>query len=70
MRQKQYDSIFDKVVEEIIQCDSVSIPFLQRRFLIGYSRALRLISKLEKFGYIEKGEEGKPRKVLHNKLLQ
>ena len=67
---KYSDPIFDEVVEEIIKCERVSIPFLQRRFAIGYTRAERLLTQLVQFGYVEKAKNYTPRKVIKNKLLQ
>lgn len=65
MKQKQYDPLFEKIVDEIIQCEFVSIPFLQRRFLVGYSRAARILTQLENKGYIKsEAIKGSLRKVI------
>ena len=55
-----YDEILDLIVEE----DEVSIAFLQEKFRLGYNRALRCMTLLEKNGIVGPETESKTRKVL------
>lgn len=62
------DPIYDETVKLVIQHDTVSASFLQRKLLIGYSRAARLIDLLERKGIISHADGSKPRGVLIKSL--
>ncbi|MEC1983399.1 DNA translocase FtsK [Bacillus cereus] len=65
---KEYvDGIYESVKEWVITREIISTTMLQRRFRIGYTRAARIINKLEKKNIIEPREDRGPRKVLANK---
>lgn len=61
----EHDEMYDTITEWLQDQDSVSISMLQRRFRLGFSRAGRIIDKLEADGYIEARSGSKPRKVIH-----
>jgi len=58
------DELFKKAVELLKGTSEISASFLQRRLVIGYSRAARILDQLEEKGYLGKAEGAKPRKVI------
>lgn len=60
-----YDEMYDVILDWLTDQDVVSISMLQRKFRLGFSRAGRIIDKLEQDGYIEARSGSKPRKVIH-----
>jgi DNA segregation ATPase FtsK/SpoIIIE-like protein len=58
------DDDFKKAIELVIQYDRCSASLLQRRLVIGYARAARLIDQLEAAGVLGPAEGSKPREVL------
>jgi S-DNA-T family DNA segregation ATPase FtsK/SpoIIIE len=61
------DELFAEAVELVLKKGSVSIQLLQRRFSIGFSRATRIMDKMEEMGIIGKGDGAKSRSVLMSK---
>ncbi len=64
------DVLFEKAVQLIMQQETASASFLQRRLSIGFARAARILDQLEKAGYIGPAEGSKPRKVLRRQTPQ
>ena len=62
------DELYDKAVEVVGKYDRASASLIQRRLMIGYARAARLIDMLEKKGIVGSGEGGRPRKVFKKKV--
>lgn len=58
------DELFPAAVEYAIECGSISISAIQRRFKVGYSRAGRLIDTMEQKGVVEASQGAKARQVL------
>ncbi len=58
------DKLFLEAVELILENGQASVAMFQRRFKIGYQRAVRLIDEMEKFKIIGPYEGTKPRQVL------
>jgi DNA segregation ATPase FtsK/SpoIIIE-like protein len=59
------DELYDQAVELIQRLNKASISLLQRRLRIGYTRAARLIDRMEAEGIVGPAESGsKPREVL------
>lgn len=58
------DELFKESVKIVVKYDKVTASLLQRKFLIGYSRACRILDQLEALGIIGPAEEAKPRDVL------
>jgi S-DNA-T family DNA segregation ATPase FtsK/SpoIIIE len=65
----EYDEMYDKAVEFVMQRGEASISLIQRRFRIGYNRAARMVEVMERDGLVGPSVGGKPRKVLLNKEL-
>ncbi len=57
------DAIFP-AMEIAVEAGQVSTSLLQRKLSLGYSRAARIVDKLEKLGVVGPFEGSKPRKVL------
>ena len=62
----EYDSMFDTILNWVLERDEVSISMLQRQFRLGFSRAGRIIDQLERDGYVEARSGSKARKVIHS----
>ena len=58
------DTLFDKVVEDVIKNRRVSTSYIQRAFGVGYSKAADIIERLEDLGIISSANGSKPRIVL------
>ena len=63
----EIDQFFLKALWLAVNCETVSISQLQRRFQIGYSRAGGLIDKMERMKFITGNEGSKARRVLLTK---
>ena len=59
-----FDELFDDAVLLVVKDNQGSISYLQRRLKIGYSRAARIIDRMEEIGIVGPSEGSKPRKVL------
>lgn len=57
------DELLPRVLDYIVNEESISTSKLQRVFSIGYNRAARIIEELEKRQYISPARGSKPRKV-------
>lgn len=57
------DSVFDEAVRIVIENKLCSASFLQRRLMLGYARAARLVDQLEKMSVIGPQIGNKPREV-------
>ncbi len=59
------DEMYDEAVELVRRLQKASVSLLQRRLRIGYTRAARLIDRMEEEGIVGPATEGsKPREVL------
>ena len=61
------DELIDKAIEVILEYQTASTSFLQRKLSVGYSRGARIIDELEQMGIIGPQEGSKPRKILITK---
>ena len=60
----ELDPLFDQAVKLIMPLEFVSVSLLQRKYMIGYSRAARLLDQMEADGIIGPAIGSKPREVL------
>jgi S-DNA-T family DNA segregation ATPase FtsK/SpoIIIE len=60
----EYDAVYDRAVELVMQKGQASTSMLQRAFRIGYNRAARIIELMERDGVIGPMDGAKPREVL------
>ena len=51
-------------MEIAVEAGNISTSLLQRKLSLGYSRAARIVDKLETLGVVGPYEGAKPRKVL------
>ncbi len=58
------DSLFEDSLRLIVQHNTASASFLQRKLSIGYARAARILDELYNAGIISAGEGAKPRDIL------
>jgi S-DNA-T family DNA segregation ATPase FtsK/SpoIIIE len=58
------DEMFDEAVQVVLETRRGSISLLQRRLMVGYQRAARLMETMEKFGIVGAYNGDKPREVL------
>lgn len=67
--EEEIDSLYEEAKKFVIQEKKASTVLLQRKFLIGYNRASRLIDQLEKGGVIAPSKGVNPREVLIDKYV-
>ncbi len=58
------DTLYDEARQIVIETQTASTTFLQRKLKIGYARAASLMDELETRGVISSQEGSKPRRVL------
>jgi S-DNA-T family DNA segregation ATPase FtsK/SpoIIIE len=63
----EYDEMYDKAVEFVVQRGEASVSMIQRHFRVGYNRAARMVDVMERDGLVAPSVGGKPRKVLVNR---
>lgn len=56
--------LYEKTIDYAIERGEISTSLIQRKFVIGYNRAARIIDQLEKNGIIGPQNGSKPRDVL------
>lgn len=61
-----YDPLFEKAAEVVIESGTASTSFLQRKLSVGYARGAKIIDQLQDYGVIGPPDGSKPRKVLMN----
>lgn len=62
------DELFEEAARLIVESKMASASFLQRKFILGYNRAGRIIDQLEYYKIIGKFEGKLPREVLFHRL--
>ncbi len=58
------DTLYQQALQVVVETQTASTTFLQRKLKIGYARAASLIDELEQKGVIGPQEGGKPRRIL------
>lgn len=58
------DVLLPRAKELVKQFDSISVATLQRRLVIGYAHAERILDQLTEKGVLAPADGSKPRKVL------
>lgn len=64
-----YDPLFEKAAEIVMETGTASTSFLQRKLSVGYARGAKIIDQLQEYGVIGPSEGSKPRQVLMNKQM-
>lgn len=60
----EYDAIYDRALELVMEKGQASTSMLQRAFRIGYNRAARIIDMMEREGVVGPMDGAKPRDVI------
>lgn len=63
---ENFDPLFEKAAEVVIETGTASTSFLQRKLSVGYARGAKIIDQLQDYGVIGPPDGSKPRKVLMN----
>ena len=58
------DPLLEEAIDLVVDSQTASTSFIQRRFKVGYARAGRIIDQMEERGIISKYNGSKPREVL------
>jgi DNA segregation ATPase FtsK/SpoIIIE, S-DNA-T family len=58
------DVLMEKALKIVVERQSASASYLQRRLKIGYNRAARLVEQMEEDGYVGPARGSKPRELL------
>ncbi len=64
MSDREKDELFDQAVRIILETNQASVSILQRKLMLGYTRAARLIDSMEAEGLVGAYQGSKPRKIL------
>lgn len=67
--ENNYDPLFEKAAEIVMETGTASTSFLQRKLSVGYARGAKIIDQLQEYGVIGPSEGSKPRQVLMNKQM-
>lgn len=67
--ERERDELFDEAVRLILESNQASVSILQRRLMLGYARAARLIDSMEQEGIVGPYQGSKPRKILVDRKL-
>lgn len=67
--ENNYDQLFEKAAEIVIETGQASTSFLQRKLSVGYARGAKIIDQLQEYGVIGAPEGSKPRQVLMTKQM-
>lgn len=62
------DELLEDAIKIAIQYDRVSTSIFERKFVIGYARASKLMDQLETLKVVGKSRGAKPREVLIHSL--
>ncbi|OGX31956.1 MAG: hypothetical protein A3D27_04035 [Omnitrophica WOR_2 bacterium RIFCSPHIGHO2_02_FULL_46_37] len=65
--EREKDELFDQAVRLILESNQASVSILQRRLMLGYARAARIIDAMEQEGIVGSFQGSKPRKILIDK---
>lgn len=58
------DPLLEEAIDMVVESQTASTSFIQRRFKVGYARAGRIIDQMEQRGIISGYQGSKPREVL------
>jgi DNA segregation ATPase FtsK/SpoIIIE, S-DNA-T family len=64
LEDEEYDELYDKAVDVVLQNKKASISFVQRKLRIGYNRAARIIEIMEREGIVSEQYGTGKREVL------
>ncbi|HCD38210.1 MAG TPA: hypothetical protein DEQ77_05750 [Candidatus Omnitrophica bacterium] len=62
--ERERDELFEEATRLIVESNQASVSILQRRLMLGYARAARLIDAMEQEGIVGPYQGSKPRKIM------
>src|SRR3989338_192939 len=66
---REKDELFDEAARIILESNQASVSILQRKLMLGYTRAARIIDSMEEEGIVGPYQGSKPRKILVDRQL-
>ncbi|WP_295993395.1 DNA translocase FtsK [uncultured Alistipes sp.] len=64
----RYDSLFAEIAREAVQNGQISTSMIQRNYEVGFNRAGRIMTQLERAGIVGRQQGAKPRDILFHDL--
>ncbi len=64
----KYDSLFAEVARAAVSNGSISTSAIQRNYEVGFNRAGRIMTQLERVGIVGRQEGAKPRDILYHDM--
>ncbi|MFR9620509.1 MAG: DNA translocase FtsK 4TM domain-containing protein [Rikenellaceae bacterium] len=64
----KYDTLFGEIARVAVNNGTISTSFIQRNFEVGFNRAGRIMTQLERAGIVGRAEGAKPREILYHDL--
>ena len=61
---KKFDALFADIARDAVQSGSISTSMIQRNYEVGFNRAGRIMTQLERSGIVGRQQGAKPRDVL------
>lgn len=61
---REKDELFDEAARIVMETNQASVSILQRKLMLGYTRAARMIDSMEQEGIVGPYQGSKPRKIL------
>ncbi len=61
---KKFDALFAEIARDAVQSGSISTSMIQRNYEVGFNRAGRIMTQLERSGIVGRQQGAKPREVL------
>ncbi|MFI3292404.1 MAG: DNA translocase FtsK [Rikenellaceae bacterium] len=65
----KYDSLFAEIARTAVAGGTLSTSYIQRNFEVGFNRAGRIMTQLERAGIVGRQEGAKPREILFHDSL-
>ncbi len=65
----KYDSLFAEIARTAVSGGTISTSYIQRNFEVGFNRAGRIMTQLERAGIVGRQEGAKPREILFHDTL-
>ncbi len=65
----KYDVLFAEIARTAVAGGAISTSYIQRNFEVGFNRAGRIMSQLERTGIVGRQEGAKPRDILYHDSL-
>ncbi len=65
----KYDTLFAEIARTAVAGGMISTSYIQRNFEVGFNRAGRIMSQLERAGIVGRQDGAKPREILYHDTL-